>query len=217
MPTPTRTALLTGFEPFGGLRENPSAALLPAFEGREIAGVKVTTAVLPVRLASLTEQLAGHVMAHRPALVLGLGLAAGAAAIAVETVGINRLDFSIPDNDGLRPPPRPIVRDGPAARFSTFEAEAVRDAMLAAGVPARVSVSAGTYLCNMALYMLIGLVGATTPAGFQHLPYMPEQSAALARAGERQPPPSMAPEVAARGVEAALAVMARQATAPIVA
>lgn len=173
--------LLTGFEPFGGDGRNPSwdAAQGAAARLRE-GGCSVVTRELPVEFGRGGEELCTAVRTLRPQLVIATGLAAGRTAITPERVAINVRDARIPDNAGAQPIDEPIIDDGPAAYFSTLPIKAmVVAAVTGSGqvdpVPAAVSQTAGTYVCNDAFYLLQHLL-ATTPelegirGGFIHIP-----------------------------------------------
>jgi len=170
--------LVTGFEPFGGNRDNPSLQVARALHGRRTAGRRVVGAALPTAFGSAAEHLLGLLQAQRPALVLCLGLAGGRAAISFERVALNLEDAGIADNQGAQPVDRPVASGGPAAYFATVPVKAMQAAVRAAGLPAELSLSAGTFVCNHVFYALLhALAGQpdAPPAGFVHLPWLPEQ------------------------------------------
>jgi pyroglutamyl-peptidase len=176
--------LITGFEPFGGMTCNPSAEVARALDGAEIAGRRVVGRLLAVDYARHRTQLEALLEAVAPALYVGFGLATGADMIRIERFGVNLADFCRPDNAGVRHTGLAIEADGPAARVATLPAAAIRAALLEAGIPARLSSSAGSYLCNASLYTSLGLCAARDPGlrcGFIHLPYASEQVAAILR------------------------------------
>ena len=116
---------------------------------------------------------------HRPDVLIATGLAGGRADISVERVTINVDDARIPDNDGVQLIDAPVVAGGPAAYFSTLPIKAITAAIRAAGVPAQVSQTAGTFLCNHIFYRACHLAATEAPtmrAGFLHLPWLPEQA-----------------------------------------
>ena len=210
--------LVTGFEAFAGLPTNPAALLLPQLEREPVDGCDLVVAELPVSLARTPDVLRGLVAAHRPDFVVALGLARGAAVVRVETMAINAASFSVADNDGVRPVEGALLEDdGASGRAATWDAPAVVEAILAAGVPARLSFHAGTHLCNAALYALLGLLaGRPVPCGFLHLPCLPEQVVWLLRRHEEQPGASqgiasLSLPLQVAAVRAAIAVVARQA------
>jgi len=138
--------------------------------------------------------------------VLSLGVAGGRAALSVERVAVNLLDYRIPDNSGLQTRDRPILPGGPAAYFATLPVRGIYEAIRSAGVPVELSLSAGAFLCNQALYEMLHYLadkGHEIPAGFIHLPALPEQAAP--REGGKVP--SMSLETMQRGVAAAIKVL----------
>jgi pyroglutamyl-peptidase len=142
-----------------------------------------------------------------PAAIVHLGLAAGRARLALERVAVNVMDFDTPDNAGFRARGEPCVPGGPAAYFATLPLDAVLAALVAEGIPAYVSNTAGTYLCNQTLYGTLhrlASAGQAVPAGFVHLPLSP---AMVAASGLEQP--SMDPGLMVRAVEIALGVVTR--------
>jgi pyroglutamyl-peptidase len=204
----TRPAvLLTGFEPFGGLAVNPAETVAKALDGRAVGEAVVRAAVLPVHHAAAGAQVARLIEETAPVAVVHLGLAAGRARIALERVAVNVLDFEVPDSAGYQARGEPCVPGGPAAYFATLPVDDILAALLAEGVPAYVSNTAGTYLCNQTLYGTLHRLAAQArvlPAGFIHLPLLPSMVAA---SGLEQP--SMDAGLMVRAVEIALGVVAR--------
>lgn len=187
MPGPA-TVLLTGFGPFGGGTANPSGDVLPLVVDAWTRPERLVTAVLPVEFGTSGDALRALLDAHRPSVVVALGLAQGRSAITPERVAVNLDDARIPDNAGGRPIDAPVVAGGPAGYFSTLPIKAIVHALRAAGVPASVSQTAGTFVCNHVFYGLMHhTAGKPTRAGFIHVPFLPEQA-------EERPddPPSMA-------------------------
>jgi len=197
----TRTILVTGFEPFGGERVNPSALAAQALEGRLVEGRRVVAVVLPCVFGAAIEALERAVSATDPELVLCVGQAGGRGALSLERVAINVDDAPISDNAGARPIDRPIAPGGPAAYFSTLPIKAMAAAIRAGGLPAEVSQTAGTFVCNHVFYGLMRALAARpgTRGGFVHVPLLPEQAA---RSGGA---PSLSLERIVRGLELALA------------
>ena len=171
--------LLTGFEPFHGQTVNPSAVAVSALADCEIAGRRVVAKVLPVTFADAFGALDRAFRAARPELVICIGEAGGCAAITVERIAINVDDARIPDNAGARPIDRAIARRGPVAYWSTLPIKAIVAALIEKGVPATVSQTAGTFVCNHVFYGLMHKL-AREPGvrgGFIHVPMLPEQAA----------------------------------------
>lgn len=191
--------LLTGFEPFGGEALNPSQALLQVLDGETIGGLRVVTAVLPCAFGQAPQVVVEAIERHAPVLVLAIGQAGGRSELSFERVAINLIDARMPDNQGAQPVDLPVLPGAPAACFSTLPVKVMAAAARAAGVPAGVSHSAGTFVCNQVFYLLQHrLAKQAVPAGFLHVPWLPGQT--LSRPGM----PSMALETMARGVRAAL-------------
>lgn len=206
-----RVALVTGFDPFGSHIVNPSALIARALNGTEIAGTRIVGRVLPVDLAGLDAAIDTALAGIKPRIVLALGLAASEPVIRLERVALNCADFNIPDNAGAIARGAKLEPKGPAARESRLPLDLILERLLAAGIPARFSETAGLYLCNAAMYRLLGRLPASLPCGFVHLPPLPAQIAALlqahaGRAGERTPGlASMGLEMQQKAVEIALA------------
>ncbi|MEU9642417.1 pyroglutamyl-peptidase I [Streptomyces sp. NPDC048188] len=197
--------LVTGFAPFGGERVNPSwqAACLVAAEPP--AGLTVTAAELPCVFGESLTVLRDAVRAEAPDLVLCLGQAGGRPGVTVERVAVNVDDARIPDNAGRQPIDEPVVPGGPAAYFSSLPVKACVAAMREAGVPAAVSNTAGTFVCNHVAYGLGHLVATEFPrlrGGFAHVPWAPEQV-------PDGTAPALPPATVAHGLRALLATAAR--------
>ncbi len=178
-----KTLLITGFMPFGGENRNPSWEAVRALPER-IGAWTLVKLLLPVefgRAAALAETAARECRADA---VLCVGLAAGRTAVTPELVGVNVRDASIPDNAGDRPEGEPINANGPAAYFSTLPVRKMTEAIASAGVSARLSYTAGTYVCNDLLYTLLDRFSDTpVRVAFVHLPLekdLPLESSILA-------------------------------------
>jgi pyroglutamyl-peptidase len=170
--------LVTGFEPFDGQSINPSWAVASALHGAAIAGAQVTAVQLPCVFAQALPALQQALAQHRPDIVLALGQAEGRCDFSVERVAINVQDARIPDNAGAQPIDVPVIAGGPAAYFSTLPIKALVAGLKAAGFPASVSQTAGTFVCNQVFYALQHtLAGLGVHSGFVHLPLLPEQAA----------------------------------------
>ena len=165
----------------------------------------IHTAVLPTSYARSAIALRGAIHEVRPDIVLCVGQAGGRTELCLERVAINVQDARIKDNDGKQPIDRPVVRDGPAAHFATLPIKACVAEMRKAGLPAAVSNTAGTFVCNNVFYALMDLA-ARHPipmrAGFLHIPYVPEQATRLGAV------PSMALDDIVRGIEIVVSVSA---------
>ena len=207
--------LVTGFEPFAGLAYNPSAAVAQALDGREVADRRVVGRLLPVDFARYRAALEGLLQEIAPVLYIGFGLASGEDMVRIERFGVNLADFELPDNVGARHVGRAIEPDGPAARPATLPCTEIRTALLEAGIPARLSNSAGSYLCNATLYSALGLCVERKDGprcGFIHLPYASHQVADLLRAGEGPlNGESLAPSLPIETMIAAAEIVVREA------
>ncbi|MCD4487183.1 pyroglutamyl-peptidase I [Chromobacterium vaccinii] len=169
-----KTVLLTGFEPFGGETINPSWEAARRLDGETIAGARVHARLLPCAFGSALDTLNRELDALRPDIAIAVGQAGGRPDIAVERVAINIDDARFPDNAGRQPIDQPIVEDGPAAYFATLPIKAIVAALRERGLPATVSQSAGTFVCNHVMYGLLHRGGLR--GGFIHLPFLPEQA-----------------------------------------
>lgn len=174
-----QTLLLMGFEPFDQDPVNPSWEAVRQLDGMLLGeGVQIVARRLPCAFALVEECLAEWITQLRPAMVIATGLGPGRDSISMERVAINVNDARIPDNLGAQPVDTPVVVDGPAAYFSTLPIKAMVKALREAGVPAAVSQTAGTFVCNQVFYLLQhALAGTGVRSGFIHVPNLPEQVA----------------------------------------
>jgi pyroglutamyl-peptidase len=184
--------LVTGFEPFGGETVNPSWLAARALDDETIAGARVVARELPCVFGDAVRALEAHLDALAPSLVICTGQAGGREAITIERVAINVDDARIPDNAGKQPIDEPIVQGAPPAYFATLPIKAIVRALRAEGLPADVSQTAGTFVCNHVFYGLMHALAARegVRGGFVHVPFLPEQAARAVPAGVR-PPPSL--------------------------
>lgn len=195
--------LVTGFDPFGGESINPaieSVKRLPeVIGGAQIVKLEIPT-VVHKSLAVIREAI----LKEDPDMILSIGQAGGRAEITVERVGINVDDCRICDNEGNQPVDEPIYADGPDAYFVTLPIKAMVKAMQDAGIPASVSNSAGTFVCNHVTYGVRYLIEKEFPgkrSGFIHIPYLPSQAAS------KKAMPSMELDTIVRGLTAAIEAM----------
>jgi pyroglutamyl-peptidase len=179
MPIAPSHVLVTGFEPFDNDPVNPSWEVARALEGWDCGGATVRAVQLPCVFGQAAARLDAALAQWQPRLVVGLGLAGGRTEWQPERVAINCDDARIPDNAGRQPVDTAVVPGGPAAYFSTLPIKAIVQALRAAGLPASVSNTAGTFVCNHVFYALMhrlaGLPGVR--GGFVHVPALPEQAA----------------------------------------
>ena len=193
--------LLTGFEPFGGSPLNPSEQVVKALQIGPPPVKELETLILPVDGGRAPGMLKAALAEHQPDAVICLG-EAGRSAISLERAALNLLDYCVPDNSGVTITDQPIRPDGPAAYFSTLPLRPIQSALLAAGIPCELSLTAGAYLCNQVFYTLMDTLafsGRQVPAGFIHLPSLLEQ---VALRGLSQP--SMALEAQVRAIRVVL-------------
>jgi pyroglutamyl-peptidase len=204
--TRVRGILVTGFEPFGAHSVNPSEGLAKAVDGRRFGACATRGAVLPVHHADAAARLEVLIAETDPVAVVHVGLAPGRARVALERVAVNVMDYGEPDSAGFQASGEPIAPDGPVAYFATLPLGAILRALTAEGIPAYVSNTAGTYLCNQTLYTTLHAVRQRPDppkVGFIHVPLLP---AMVAAAGLEQP--SMDFPLMLRAVEVALGVVA---------
>jgi pyroglutamyl-peptidase len=194
--------LVTGFEPFDGDSINPSAEIARALDGRVIVGRRVVGAVLPCVFGASTQELGRLLRQHRPAAVIATGLAGGRAEITPERVAINVDDARIPDNAGGQPIDAPVVRGGPAAYWSRLPIKTIVATLRERGLPAAVSQTAGTFVCNHVFYALMHALRRQlrVKAGFIHVPALPEQ----VRRGQPSLPQAKMNEAIALAIEVTL-------------
>ena len=163
--------LVTGFEAFDKSALNPSAEIVKALKGDDLV-----TAILPVVFGQASAQLRELIDLHKLSAVLCLGLAVGRSEITPERIAINLDNARIADNEGNQPLEQRIMADGPDGHFSTLPSEKMVASMKAAGIPASISLSAGTFVCNHIFYVLQDyLKDSSIKSGFMHVPLMDEQ------------------------------------------
>jgi pyroglutamyl-peptidase len=195
-----RPVLVTGFEPFDGENVNPSWEICRALPAA-VAHAPIARLLVPTEFRRAIEVVAEAIVRIEPGLVILVGQAGGRPDMSVERVAINVDDARIADNAGAQPVDEAIAPAGPAAYFATVPIKSMVAAMRDAGVPAEVSNSAGTYVCNHLLYGVLHFLAASgrdARAGFIHVPWLESQAPAHPGA------PTMALATMVRGVEAAI-------------
>lgn len=191
--------LITAFSPFGGELLNASQEVLDALPER-IGDMALTKLCLPVSFLRAPELAIEAAERLRPDAIVCLGQAGGRDCVTPERVAVNLMDAASPDNDGFQPVDLPVMPDAPNAFFSTLPVKAMVAAMQQTDVPAKLSETAGTYVCNTLMYrMLHWAQGASIPCGFIHIPYLTEQHGAEA--------PALPKESVAAGIKACLRVV----------
>lgn len=198
------TILVTGFEPFGGDHANPSREIAKALDGRTLGRHAVRSAVLPVAHEAARAAMTAALDDGDIGAVLHVGLAGGRARITLEQVAVNVLDYAIADNEGRQIAGEPCVAGGPAAYLSTLPLRGIVAALTAEGIPAALSYTAGTYVCNQTLYWTLHEIarrGLAVRAGLVHVPFPP---AMVAAHGRDEPSMDLALDI--RALEIALRV-----------
>ncbi|ADT84892.1 pyroglutamyl-peptidase I [Thermococcus barophilus] len=191
--------LVTGFEPFGGENVNPSweaVKMLPD----AIRDAEIVKYQLPVSFKKVKELLPDIISKEKPGVIILTGQAGGRVNVTVERVAINVMDSKKEDNDGYKPEDEPIFEDAPAAYFSTLPIKRIVKALRENKIPAVVSNTAGTYVCNTAMFTALHYVATNelkAKAGFIHVPYIPEQVL-------EKNAPSMPLEMIKRAIEIAI-------------
>lgn len=173
---PVAEILVTGFEPFGGSAINPSGEAARALDGSVVNGDRAFGVVLPVSWADSHGELYRAIEDVKPDVILCLGQS-GRGFIALERIAINCCEG--PDNEGVEGSGRPAICGAPDGLFSQLPLGCLKDAVNRAGIPAEISNSAGTYLCNYVMYGLLHYLreagSDTLVAGFVHVPSLPRQ------------------------------------------
>ena len=176
-----RKVLVTGFDPFGGERVNPSWEVVKLLGDLELSGAQIVVRQLPCVFGKAIDALNAAIDEVHPEMVLCVGQAGGRSDFSVERVAINIDDARIPDNEGNEPVDAPIVADGPVAYFSSLPIKTIVNGLRESGIPASVSQTAGTYVCNHVMYGLMHRLAhpscSVGKGGFIHIPYLPEQAA----------------------------------------
>lgn len=169
------TILITGFEPFGGQSVNPSWEAVSSLP-EQIGAHRLVKLRLPVEYGEAARRVLEKAKQIPPQAIICVGQAGGRDAVTPEVIGINLREASIPDNAGVSPAGTPIDPDGPDGIFSTLPVREMVAAIRDRGIPARLSYTAGAYVCNDLLYTLLNhFRGTDTRVGFVHVPYIPSQ------------------------------------------
>ena len=192
--------LVTAFDPFGGESVNPAQQAVERLADH-IGGHEIYKLIIPTVFRKAAELVIEEMERLRPDAVFCVGQAGGRRAVTPERVAINIMDASIRDNAGEQPTDEPIVSGGPAAYFSTLPVKSMINAIRDVGLPADVSNSAGTFVCNSLLYSVLHHAATCMPetrAVFVHVPYIPEQTV------EKENTPSMPLDDIVRALSAAI-------------
>jgi len=200
-----KKVLLTGFEPFGGERINPSWEAVKQLHGEVIDDVTLVAEQIPTVFGKSVAVLETLVQQHNPDIVICIGQAGGRLHITPERVAINLDDARIPDNQGNQPIDEPIVDKGPVAYWSTIPIKRIVENMKESNIPASVSHTAGTFVCNHIFYGLMDYIARTSSSirgGFIHIPFIPEQTI-------NKEAPSLSLETIVNGVKIAAVTAAK--------
>lgn len=189
--------VVTGFDPFGGESINPAWESVKALGQLKSETFSVHVCQIPTVFHKSLEHLYKALEDIKPDIVLCVGQAGGSSVFSIERIAINVNDARIPDNEGNQPIDTPVIPEGPVGYWSTLPIKAIVHQLKEQGIPAVISQSAGTYVCNHLFYGLMHYISEKNPAirgGFIHIPYLPEQ--AVHHSGQ----PSMALETIIKGL-----------------
>ena len=193
--------LLTAFDPFGGEKINPALEGVKLVSDH-IGDVEIVKLMVPTVFHKSIAKVKEAIEAEKPDAVLCVGQAGGRFAMTPERVAINLDDARIADNEGNQPVDIPIFEDGEPAYFATIPIKAMVSEIRKAGIPAEVSNTAGTFVCNHLMYGVLYTLAKEYPSiigGFIHVPFIPEQAAT-----RTPPPPCLSLTDIARGLEASI-------------
>lgn len=205
----TNTILVAGYGSWAKSAENPAEQVLTRLDENGLDSWRLIKLPVPVVTGELYDRVETTLLEHRPSFWVGLGVAAGAAGIRAEASGINWRAFEVPDNEGARPDGAWILEDGPAAYNSGLPNGDIVQTLRSAGIPAEVSYSAGTHMCNQMLYItnhLSASHGLGTRCGFIHLPLTPQHVA------KHAPPEPLHPSMDLDTMTRAVTLALRQIT-----
>lgn len=192
--------LVSGFDPFGGEKVNPAIESVKKLPDT-ILGAEIIKLEIPTVIGKSIQKIEEAIELHKPDVVISVGQAGGRTDITVERVGVNVDDCRIPDNEGNQPIDEKIVEDGPDAYFVTLPIKAMVEHIQKKGVPASVSNTAGTFICNHVTYGVRHLAETKYPemrTGFIHIPFLPQQVL------DKKGMPSMELDVIVKGLVAAI-------------
>ena len=192
--------LVTGFDPFGGEKINPAIESVKRLPDK-ILDAEIIKLEIPTVIGKSVDKIREKIKEVEPDVVLSIGQAGGRPDITVERVGINCDDCRIKDNEGNQPIDEKVVEDGPAAYFATIPIKAMVEHIKEGKIPASVSNTAGTFICNHVLYGVCHIKATEYPnmrTGFIHIPFLPEQVT------DKKNMLSMALETIVKGLELAI-------------
>ena len=201
--------LLTAFDPFGGSPINPALEAVKLVADK-VGDVEIVKLEVPTVFGKSVATVAAKMAEVKPDAVLCIGQAGGRYDLTPERVAINLDDARIQDNEGNQPIDVAIFEDGAPAYFSNLPIKAMVAKIREAGLPASVSNTAGTFVCNHLMYGVLYHIAKSYPGvkgGFMHVPFVPSQTV-----NRPTPAPSMCEQDIARGIEAAIAAIAEHET-----
>ena len=169
--------LVTGFDPFGGEPINPAIESVKKLPDN-IAGAEIIKLEIPTVRKKSLEKIEKAINEHNPDVILSIGQAGGRFDISIERIGINLDDFRIPDNEGNQIIDEPIFPDGENSYFVKLPVKAMVQNVQKNNIPASVSYTAGTFVCNHVLYGVLYLIEKKykgKKSGFIHIPFLPQQ------------------------------------------
>ena len=207
------TILLTGFEAFGDTPINPAEQVVGLLDGEQIGKYKIASIVVPNTFFESIDVVTEAIARLKPEAVVMLGEYGGRSLITVERLAQNLNDscrYDLADNAGKRLQDVLTVSEGPAAYYSNLPIRAMVQAMREKGIPADISDTPGTNVCNHLMYGILHYIqkeALAIRAGWIHLPHLPETAALMHNLGA----PSMSSLTAADGVRTALQAVADHA------
>ena len=199
--------LLTGFEPFGGFKTNPSDLLAQELNEQEINSVQIIGSTIPLRYKEIHDQINSLIEKNNPDIVINMGQATR-PAISIEKIAINLADASrVAYNCGSKPDEEKLIEDGPNAYFSSLPVKELVSYLRENNVPSYVSHSAGTFGCNQIMYYTLDIQSKSSPfaiGGFVHLPLLPDQTV------ENPQAPSMGYQTMKKGIQLIIGKLGEQ-------
>ena len=209
----TKKVVLTGYEPWQHAAANPTIDILGTLRQRNFEGLELIAIEVPVETDKIAALVADALDEHEPDIWISLGLFPGSPLVSVERTAANVRDFPVADNRGKQPYDEPVFAEGPAAYAATIPIKAIVGEINKRGIPAKVSNTASTYLCNQIMYSALHLVkekGLGTRSGFIHVPCTPDYVAAADYPEHELP--SMSLELMSEAVAAAVVTAASRET-----
>lgn len=193
--------LLTGFDPFGEEEINPATEVVKKFSQKKIDGYQIKTIEIPTVYKKSIEEIKEEIKKINPELVISIGQAGGRTDISIERIAINIDDYRIKDNEGNQPVDKAINSNGKNAYFATLPIKEMVENIKEKGIPAEISNSAGTFVCNHVMYGLLDYIDENKldiKAGFIHIPFLPSQVV------DKKNKASMSLETVEKGLEIAI-------------